>query len=286
MNEIMILEKYKEDFSNKVEQQFARANIEKGNEALDIWSVDFLQHIEAKYPDQELSFLGTALSKKIERGDGISSSLMFFQDKIGNQVRQFIDNLVLLESKGDYKMKNKSIDTDIKALCRNVFIISGRNKKINESMFSFLDSIGLNPIEFLEARKFTGKPSPTIQEILMAAFDNAQAAVVLMTPDEEGHLKKEFYNFDEPKDSSGPVGQPRLNVVFESGMAIATQRDRTVIVSFGSIRSFTDLDGIHFVRMNDSADMRLELVERLEDCGCLVNIKGKKRWLSTGDFNL
>ena len=52
-------------------------------------------------------------------------------------------------------------------------------------MFVFLRSIDLDPIEWSEAVAMTGKASPYVGEILEAALNNAQAVVVVMTPDDE-----------------------------------------------------------------------------------------------------
>ena len=43
-----------------------------------------------------------------------------------------------------------------------VFVVHGRNLKARDAMFIFLGAIGLDPIEWSEATKATGKPSPYI----------------------------------------------------------------------------------------------------------------------------
>ncbi len=62
---------------------------------------------------------------------------------------------------------------------RRVFVIHGRNERARRGLFEFLRAIGLDPIEWSEAGRMTGKGSPYIGEILDAAFGNAQAVVVL-----------------------------------------------------------------------------------------------------------
>ena len=67
----------------------------------------------------------------------------------------------------------------------------------------------------------TGKASPYIGDVLDAAFGNAQAVAVLITPDDEVRLAPELW-----RDGDGPsekvyLRQARANVLFEAGMAIA-----------------------------------------------------------------
>ncbi len=41
----------------------------------------------------------------------------------------------------------------------------------------------------------TGKPNPHIDEILIEAYNKAQAILVLFTPDDEARLKPEFHPY-------------------------------------------------------------------------------------------
>ena len=65
---------------------------------------------------------------------------------------------------------------------KKVFVVHGRNSKAREALFHFLYSIGLDPLEWSESRRLTGKPQPYVGEILQTAFATARAVVVLMTP--------------------------------------------------------------------------------------------------------
>jgi hypothetical protein len=59
-------------------------------------------------------------------------------------------------------------------------VVYGRDQDLTDSMFSFLRALKLNPIEWSEAVRATGKGSPYVGEILDAAFVMAQAIVVLL----------------------------------------------------------------------------------------------------------
>ncbi len=63
---------------------------------------------------------------------------------------------------------------------RKVFVVHGRNAAARAAMYAFLRSIGLTPIEWSHARALAGEANPYIGQILDAAFDAAQAVVVLM----------------------------------------------------------------------------------------------------------
>lgn len=120
-----------------------------------------------------------------------------------------------------------------------VWVIHGHDHRARDVIFALLTAVGLQPLEFDQAAELTGKPSPSVMEILTAAFREGQAFVALFTPDEEAAPAAAFAEVGEP----GPHPQPRPNVVLEAGMAFAYDPDRTVIVEMGKIREISDLGG-------------------------------------------
>lgn len=169
---------------------------------------------------------------------------------------------------------------------QKIFVVYGRNLKARDSMFAFLRSIGLHPIEWSQAKKDTGKPTPYVKDILDTAFSTARAVVVLMTPDDEAYLKKEFRKREDEKSYEvKPTGQARPNVLFEAGMAMGRSDDRTVLVELGELRPFSDIGGLHVVKMDDSTQRRQELAQCLESAGCPVDLSGTD-WHTAGDFEL
>ena len=165
-----------------------------------------------------------------------------------------------------------------------VFVVHGRNQKAREAMFTFLRTIGLHPLEWNEAVRATGKTMPYIGEILDAAFTQAGAVVVLMTPDDEARLREPFRSPNDPPHETELTGQARPNVLFEAGMAMGRNADRTILVELGSLRPFSDVSGLHVIRMDNSSQRRQELAQRLESAGCPVNLDGID-WHSAGDFD-
>lgn len=148
-------------------------------------------------------------------------------------------------------------------------------------MFTFLRSIGLKPIEWDQAIALTGKASPYIGEVLDVAFDDAQAVVVLLTPDDIAYIRNEYAFQDDPDLEAR--GQARPNVLFEAGMAMGRDDSRTVLVEMGDLRPFSDVGGRHAIRMDNSPQRRKSLADRLRTAGCPVDITGAD-WLNAGDF--
>jgi predicted nucleotide-binding protein len=164
---------------------------------------------------------------------------------------------------------------------RSVFLIQGRWHDAVEAMREFLGALDLKVIEWEQAVQATGKASPYIGEVLDAGFAMAHAAVVLMTPDDVACLHPQLM-----PSSSQPeplTGQPRPNVIFEAGMAWQQFRDRTLLVEFGHLRGFSDLYGVHTVRLDGSPQSRRAVASRLKTIGCAVDDSGD-RWLSAGQF--
>jgi hypothetical protein len=163
-----------------------------------------------------------------------------------------------------------------------VFVVHGRNETARDAMFDFLRALGVQPIEWSQAVKLTGKGSPYIGEILDAAFAVAQAIVVLMTPDEVAYLRSEYASSDDDPETQ-PAAQARPNVLFEAGMALGRNPDRTILVELGTVRPFSDVAGRHALRLDGQAKSRKELAERLQTAGCAVDLTGSD-WLSKGEL--
>jgi predicted nucleotide-binding protein len=187
------------------------------------------------------------------------------------------DPMTSNESSSDTRFAETSQDT------RNVFVVHGRNLEARNSLFRFLRSIGLKPLEWSQAIKSTGKASPFIGEILDVAFTQAQAVVVLMTPDDVAQLRDPFRSSSDHPYESQLTGQARPNVLFEAGMAMGRNPNRTIIIELGTLRPFSDIAGRHTIRLSNDSAARQELAQRLETAGCPVDLTGRD-WHAEGDF--
>jgi predicted nucleotide-binding protein len=140
-------------------------------------------------------------------------------------------------------------------------------------------------MEWSKAVAETKKASPYIGEILDKAFNEADAVVVLLTPDEQARLKKKFITSKDPETEGALQGQPRPNVLFEAGMAFGRHHKSTVLVQVGIVRPFSDIAGLHLVHLTNHAESRADLANKLRNAGCAVNTDGTD-WMSEGDFDL
>lgn len=164
-----------------------------------------------------------------------------------------------------------------------VFVVHGRDLGARDAVFAFVRSIGLRPLEWTQALRLTKKGSPYVGEILDAAFREAAAIIVLLTPDEEARLKPEFVSSGDTKQDKQLAGQARPNVLFEAGMAFGRDPNSTILVQLGDTRPFSDIGGRHVLHLSDNPASRQEFVTKLANAGCNVDTSGTN-WLSAGSF--
>lgn len=164
-----------------------------------------------------------------------------------------------------------------------VFVVHGRDLAARNAIFDFLRSLGLRPLEWTQALRLTRQGSPYVGEVLEAAFGEAAAVIVLLTPDDEAKLRTEFVSPRDPIHERELTGQARPNVLFEAGMAFGKNRNSTVIVQLGDMRPFSDIGGRHVLHLNNSSESRAEFATKLANAGCNVDTSGTD-WLSVGDF--
>jgi predicted nucleotide-binding protein len=173
----------------------------------------------------------------------------------------------------------------VKTKENTVFVVHGRDSKLRDSMYEFLGALGLKAQEWGHAiRAARGRGgNPYVNDAVTKIMDQAQAIVVLLTPDDEVKLKAQFVVPSERLAESTARGQARPNVIFETGIAIGAHHKKTVIVQAGDVKQFTDIGGMHILRMTGSDSSRHQLANRLRDLGCTIDTDGD-HWLRAGDF--
>jgi predicted nucleotide-binding protein len=166
-----------------------------------------------------------------------------------------------------------------------VFVIHGRDGKLRDAMYQFLGSLGLKVLEWGHAiRAARGKGgNPYVNDAVGKIMEQAQAIVVMLSPDDEAKLKDQFVQKHERSTETKLQGQARPNVIFETGIAIGTHHKKTVMVQVGRVKSFSDIGGMHIPDLSNEDKSRHEFANRLKDLGCNINQDGD-HWLRAGDF--
>lgn len=165
-----------------------------------------------------------------------------------------------------------------------VFLVHGRDLDAVRAITDFLAALGLQTVTFHDAIRLTGKTHPYIDETLSAGMRSAYATLVLFTGDDEARLRKCQGLTSGPPSAYELQNQPRQNVIFEAGMALARNPARTILVQYGSnIRLLSDLAGVLIIPLHDTLQDRRTLKDQLEMAGCAVKSTSRK-WKTAGRF--
>lgn len=190
-----------------------------------------------------------------------------------NIVKSYMQSPQKVGKKGSVAMQSKE---------STVFVVHGRSNKIKTALFAFLRSLSLKPLEWESAVGMTGKGAPTTLEVIEAGMKNSGGTLILFTGDDLAKLREELWN---PGESFGYEFQPRQNVLFEAGMAMALHPESTIIVRVGVLREISDLAGVNYINLSDTPEQRNALAARLKTIGLHVDTSGSD-WLSAGDFTV
>ncbi|MEU9639413.1 nucleotide-binding protein [Streptomyces tendae] len=166
---------------------------------------------------------------------------------------------------------------------RSVFVVHGRDDQVRREMYELLRRLDLRPKEWEDLVRATGQASPFLGDVVAAAPAQAQAALVLLTPDDVVTLHPELRGHNEPDYETRPVCQPRPNVLIELGMVLMAYPERTLIVEVGGVRPIADIAGRNVIRFDGSDTALGKVVERLKLAGCTVNDTGSD-WRQTYPF--
>jgi predicted nucleotide-binding protein len=221
--------------------------------------------------------------KLIDLSTTIGSGKQIERCTLRQKAYDVADNLT--ENSKEAQSDSMVAPTNISHDTSTVFVVHGRNEPLRRSVFAFLRALSLQPLEWSEAVKLTGAGAPYIGQILDRAFTVAQAVVVVLSPDDIAMLQPYLASDSDPPHEREPTGQPRPNVLFEAGMALGRNPDRTILVEIVSSRPFSDIAGRHVVRLDNSPERRHALLDRLRTAGCAVSTSGTD-WLGEGDFTV
>jgi predicted nucleotide-binding protein len=173
---------------------------------------------------------------------------------------------------------------------KRVFVVSGRNDDLTSSVYSLLRSVTLHPYEWeqlvaLAIESGRGGGNPNVFDIVEFGFEISHGAVILFSPDDEVRLSSGYHLGSDPTFELELAGQPRPNVLLETGYALRHDRNHTLIVSVGQLRPASDLAGMHMLNLDNSISKRKTFVERLRAMGFDLDTSGD-HWLKAGDFSI
>lgn len=162
---------------------------------------------------------------------------------------------------------------------KKVFIVHGRDLDFKQKIANFLRALSLTPLEWNAVASETGKATPTTHEIIVKGFEVAQVIIVLLTGDDEGKMKDMFIKDTDNNLERTLSSQPRLNVVYEAGLAFGMNPQRTLIIKKPEeLRKISDVDGFNYINYDGNAETRNAIVTRLRAAGCSVETSGSD-WL-------
>lgn len=159
-------------------------------------------------------------------------------------------------------------------VCRKVFMAYGRDEQACQAVFGFVRSLDLLPLEWETMVGECGTATPYLGDVIRHGLSQAQAAIVLLTPDDEVRLHPDLHQVDDSDSETIVNMQPRPNVLIELGMALAWCPNRTIVVEVGRLRPIADTAGLNTIRLDGSEESLGKLVERLKIAGCPVNDRG------------
>jgi predicted nucleotide-binding protein len=289
---ISSLKEFKQNLIDDVISFYRINNKARGRAAFSRWKKRFIDFLNIYIPGEAKNFELQTAQFSLDLDQNEKQNGLIYED--GRIYISFIEELAdavakkyLIVPESQEEMRNSELGKNIQSNInnRNVFVVHGRNWEARNAMFQFLRSIDLQPIEWSQAIKETGKATPYVGEILDTAFSIAQAIVVLLTPDDIAKLQDHFIDEDDEYYEKELTPQARPNVLFEAGMAMGRSAERTILVEIGKLRPFSDVGGRHVIRLSNKTQKRQELANRLETAGCAVNLSGSD-WHTEGNFEI
>jgi predicted nucleotide-binding protein len=169
----------------------------------------------------------------------------------------------------------------------SMFVVHGRDAKLNQDMYAFLSSIGIVPMEWDQAIKAAkGGANPIVGDVISQAMEKVQGVMILLSPDEEAKIRPKFASQNDKTRGHHLKGfQPRPNVIFEAGLALGAHSDKTILVQVGTVRDISDIAGKHMVHLSDSFTDRKRLADRLASkLRFKIDLDGTT-WQTIGDFD-
>jgi predicted nucleotide-binding protein len=166
---------------------------------------------------------------------------------------------------------------------RRVFVVHGRDGALAGRFRDLLRAVDLQPLEWEALVAATGSAAPYLGQVVAAAPHQAQATLVLLSPDDIVELHSDLRAANDHPYERARAAQARPNVLFELGMALMAYPERTVVVEVGEMRPIADLAGLNTIRFDGSVPAIRKVVTRLKNAGCELD-DSDADWLDADRF--
>ena len=157
-------------------------------------------------------------------------------------------------------MEAEKLATD-RAILRRVYVVYGHDPVMRDAMYDFLEALELEPVTKEAAVGWTGEASPFANRIIDAAFNHAQAVIVLFTGDDRTRLRSGLRRHNGESDEKKYWFQPGQDQVFEAGYAFGHSPERTILIQVGRVKLFSDIDGRYIPNFTGKEKERRDLRE-------------------------
>jgi hypothetical protein len=151
-----------------------------------------------------------------------------------------------------------------------VAVVYGRDLQAKDAIETLLRDLGLTPLSFDEAMLRTEGDLPNTKDAVNKLFAGVKALIVIFTPDDLAVTHPLLARGSSNSADSRYSGQPRQNVLIETGMAIAHLPDRTVFARIGEVRQASNLAGVTIVDLGARGAVP-RLARFLRRAGCDID---------------
>ncbi|MBL7260659.1 TIR domain-containing protein [Paractinoplanes lichenicola] len=148
-----------------------------------------------------------------------------------------------------------------------VAVAYGRDLHAKDAVETLISDLGLVPLSFDQAIMRAAGGLPNTWDAVQSLFEGVQAVVVVFTPDDLAITHPDLWRGEA---DAFYAGQPRQNVLIETGMAISALPEKTVLARIGEVRQATNLDGLNVVDLATPGGAR-RLANFLQRAGCAID---------------
>lgn len=194
------------------------------------------------------------------RGQTPQVKLENFKESVNkkvNSLKQLLAKSDLLKSATASHENSDEIKSQTSTMSNNIFIVHGHDERTKLDVARTIEKLGLNPIILSE--------QPNQGQTIIEKFElhsNVGFAVILLTADDLGKVKNE----EEDK------YRARQNVILEMGYFIGKLgRNKVFPLYENGVELPSDLHGVLYNQIDDSASWKFKLAKELNAAGYNVN---------------